>query len=699
MRNRLRLMGAVVPVGFVGPALAFDAPVTLDPTTSGVTATFNSTPGKQSISRVLRLDLNNPFVTYPDVYYVKYHSDGNSIVKFDTLGSDFGSRGPIGQIPDAFRGAYDNSQIAVYRADGSKVAISKTTVGLDGNPIVSYPRTASSETQWYVGEGLSEVYFYPNAPTSNPHWSASPSDPNYYAGWSAPGNPGNSQKYYQPYYPTNLNEYHVWSTALSTTMLDNNGQTVFYPGTTDPRPQPGWRYSDYTRVGPASTWNRYAALPAGDYYIAFSDGGLTHEGDTYSIQYLQAPVHYDYDTQQINQSALGPSGLGTWQYYLDTHGEASYGTIQFNITQISSTLINSSWKSNAGGAWAGSGNWSGPVPDGIEQYANFGTFNGTITTPQNVNLTSPITVGSIAFDNANSYTLSGASITLDVLISDRASINVLNGSHTISAPLVLNKDVNLNVAPAASLLDLTGPITSPLKLIEKQGAGAAQVQAINAYALNVTGGKFKISAKGAPNSLTGASLVRQLVISGAGSQLDLTNNAFVVDYNAQNGAPPSPIGDIRGYLKDSQLITSSTVGGNSVGYVANADLHLASYAGFSFPAGDYSQVLFKFTYGGDANLDSVVNALDFNALASNYGLSSNSFWRQGDFSYDGVVNTMDFTMLAANFNRGTFSPLGSSPALGAFVPEPAMLSLLIASAAFAHRFRRAGRNIRPTPEN
>ena len=555
---------------------------------------------------------------------------------------------------------------------------------MDGNPIVQYPRSSSLESRWYVGETLSEVYFYPNAPTSNPHWSASPTDPNYFQGWSAPGNSGNSQQYFQPSYPTNLNEYHVWSTALSHVILDNNNQPVL--GTDgQPLTQPGWRYADYTRVGPATTWNRYSALPAGDYYIAFSGAAPVFNGDTYSVQYLQAPVNFDYDTLQNNQSALGPAGLGTWQYYLDSHGQAAYGTIDFNITQISSTLVNSTWKSNAGGTWAGSGNWSGSVPNGIEQYANFGTFNGTITTPQNVNITSPITVGSISFDNTNSYTLGGSTITLDVLISPNATINVLSGSHTISAPLVLNQDTILNVAQANSVLNLAGPITSTLKQITKTGAGVAQVTPLNAYAVNVTGGTFKFSAQPTANTV---SIVQQLVVSGAGSKVDLTNNSLVVDYNGQLGAPPSPIGDIRTYLHNSQLFTSATTGGNSIGYVANTSAQLASYGGQTFPPGDFSQIIYKFTYGGDANLDGVVNALDFNALATNFGVSNNTFWTAGDFSYDGVVNTLDFTILATNFGRGTLSPLGAPLALGTAVPEPAAVGLLMASMMLFKRRRR-----------
>jgi hypothetical protein len=52
----------------------------------------------------------------------------------------------------------------------------------------------------------------------------------------------------------------------------------------------------------------------------------------------------------------------------------------------------------------------------------------------------------------------------------------------------------------------------------------------------------------------------------------------------------------------------------------------------------------------DANFDRTVNALDFNALATNFG-GANKTYSQGDFNYDGSVSTMDFTILAAKFNQ------------------------------------------------
>ena len=91
---------------------------------------------------------------------------------------------------------------------------------------------------------------------------------------------------------------------------------------------------------------------------------------------------------------------------------------------------------------------------------------------------------------------------------------------------------------------------------------------------------------------------------------------------------------------------------------------------------DGSSVLVRYTWSGDANLDGVVNALDFNALASNFGGASNRFWYQGDFNYDGMTNTADFNALASNFNLALPSPalgcLSLSPAPG---PQPQSGSL------------------------
>jgi hypothetical protein len=65
---------------------------------------------------------------------------------------------------------------------------------------------------------------------------------------------------------------------------------------------------------------------------------------------------------------------------------------------------------------------------------------------------------------------------------------------------------------------------------------------------------------------------------------------------------------------------------------------------------------FSFTvYNGDANGDSAINSLDFNALASNWGKASPTY-TQGDLNYDTKVNTLDFNVLATKFNTTYAAP-------------------------------------------
>jgi hypothetical protein len=70
--------------------------------------------------------------------------------------------------------------------------------------------------------------------------------------------------------------------------------------------------------------------------------------------------------------------------------------------------------------------------------------------------------------------------------------------------------------------------------------------------------------------------------------------------------------------------------------------------------------IFNFAvFNGDTNLDGKINALDFNALASNYGKSARVY-SQGDLNFDGNVNTLDFNLLATRFGQ-TFAAAPSVP--------------------------------------
>ena len=81
---------------------------------------------------------------------------------------------------------------------------------------------------------------------------------------------------------------------------------------------------------------------------------------------------------------------------------------------------------------------------------------------------------------------------------------------------------------------------------------------------------------------------------------------------------------------------------------------------------------------GDSNIDGVVNALDFNALASDFGQAGQN-WGGGDFNGDGTVNTIDFTAMAQDFGN-SYNPNPAPPAfsLTSLVPEPGAFAASLA---------------------
>ena len=98
-------------------------------------------------------------------------------------------------------------------------------------------------------------------------------------------------------------------------------------------------------------------------------------------------------------------------------------------------------------------------------------------------------------------------------------------------------------------------------------------------------------------------------------------------------------------------------------------------------------VLVKYTYLGDGNLDGIINFDDYAAMdAAFFNQIPNLGWATGDINFDGVINFDDYAVVdQAFFNQG--APL--SHAELSTVPEPAALTLLYATALLALAARRS----------
>jgi len=71
---------------------------------------------------------------------------------------------------------------------------------------------------------------------------------------------------------------------------------------------------------------------------------------------------------------------------------------------------------------------------------------------------------------------------------------------------------------------------------------------------------------------------------------------------------------------------------------------------------DQGEVIVKYTWNGDANLDGVVNADDYFLIDSNF-IPQAKGYQNGDFNYDGVINADDYFLIDSAF-LGQSGPLG-----------------------------------------
>jgi trimeric autotransporter adhesin len=93
----------------------------------------------------------------------------------------------------------------------------------------------------------------------------------------------------------------------------------------------------------------------------------------------------------------------------------------------------------------------------------------------------------------------------------------------------------------------------------------------------------------------------------------------------------------------------------ALGEVSNSVATGALYSTFDGQTVFATDVLIKFTYDGDANLDGVVNASDYTLTDTGFNLGL-SGWYNGDYNYDGSINASDYTLID-NGDSGQGAPL------------------------------------------
>ena len=196
-------------------------------------------------------------------------------------------------------------------------------------------------------------------------------------------------------------------------------------------------------------------------------------------------------------SAAGAAARRKVQYNDERQHECGLGPIKPGHGDI--PLVE--WKGGSGNNWATSANWNSTigVPDNIAAKVVFGNQAAANNV---VDITSPgRTVGCITFAPTTSTTIQssgGYSLTLDN--NGKAAVIDVSGSHIISAPVVLNNDVNISGSGA---LRISGRISGPHDL--NLFGGNLTLAGNNTYsgATTIYAGSLAIDSSGAINSTSG----------------------------------------------------------------------------------------------------------------------------------------------------------------------------------------------------
>ncbi len=215
--------------------------------------------------------------------------------------------------------------------------------------------------------------------------------------------------------------------------------------------------------------------------------------------------------------------------------------------------------------------------------------------------------------------------------------------------------------------------------------------------LDLADGEVIVSPNGG-NAAT--SVVNALTINGA-SKFDLKNNDLVIRataatkdavhaaaqvdiVSAQNGFDANFITNWNGPGLTSTAARTANVATGfdlvGLGMIRNSDIDVitglpgASYTTFSGQPVTPDDILVKYTYIGDGNLDGLVSFDDYVGMDNAFfGLIPNLGWATGDINFDGVINFDDYTVVdQAFFFQG--APLAGEDAVAA-IPEPGALLL------------------------
>ncbi len=220
---------------------------------------------------------------------------------------------------------------------------------------------------------------------------------------------------------------------------------------------------------------------------------------------------------------------------------------------------------------------------------------------------------------------------------------------------------------------------------------------VSIQSLNLSSGKLSLTTALPKVQLQ----LNALTQSGTGA-IDIGSNDFVVNNgnlasirsmvaSGYNGGAWTGAGiDSSTAAADSKHLTALGVIQNSVDGTPTGTVLYPTLDGNLLSDTD---VIVRYTYYGDANLDGKIDGSDYSRIDNGFTTHLTG-WFNGDFNYDGVVDGSDYTLIDNAFNgQGAALTSEIAAATGQLagptsVPEPAALAAAMMSAGLLGRRRR-----------
>jgi hypothetical protein len=454
----------------------------------------------------------------------------------------------------------------------------------------------------------------------------------------------------------------------------------------------------------------------------FTTWNLTLNGATLTTSVGGSETSGGYDNFSNNAVLNVNTMVEIKQLYDDGSDQINIGSSGEILTEVGGCYIQGS-VSGSGTFAAGAGTDGSANGQGITQL-----------TGNNINFSGPITVTNSwilragSQNNAVTDAMLGNGSSTNSITLDNGTLALGNGNLTTPTTVTGNQPIIVNAGGGTIDSSNGGSNAAPVNLGVGSISGPGTLQVIGGGTLTVNAAVVAANASGGVRALslgglninTGGVVLtsptlesnRTVLVTG-GLSLSGTTGAWTAtvdlggnDLIVQNGNLSTTVNQLKqgyagGTWQGSGGLLSSAAAANTthlttVGVIQNSVDGTSSgtvlHPTFDGVTSTDADVLIKYTYYGDANLDGKVDGSDYSRIDAGF-LDHATGWFNGDFNNDGVVNGSDYTLIDNAFNTqgAALSDLVASPSAvvtaqidgsaASAVPEPASLGLFGISAA------------------